>query len=232
MKGNELLDDPQADPQAVRAELRDIETLNTLFGGTRAVVRELESVFVNGKRERGNGNAWSLLDVGAGRADIPRAVARAAARHGIRLELFAIEINRAAARCAREADPAQGVNVALADGNQLPFAPRSFDIVIASQVLHHLPLDMATRWITALAALARRAIVIADLRRSRVAMGAVWLVSFPLRFSATTRHDAVVSLQRGYTRKEMNALLTAAGAPAVARRRPGFRIVAAWRPAK
>jgi len=227
MKGVELLDDPRADPQAVRAELRDIETLNTLFGGTRAVVRELDAVFAQGRDK-----AWSLLDVGTGRGDIPRAVARAAARHGIKLELFAIEINKAAARCAREADPTLGVNVALADGNLLPFAPRSFDIVIVSQVLHHLPPDMATRWIASLAGLARRAVVIADLRRSRIAMGAVWLVSFPLRFSATTRHDAVLSLQRGYTRKEMNALLRAAGAPAVARRRPGFRIVAAWRPGR
>jgi len=227
MKGVELLDDPRADPEAVQAELRDIETLNTLFGGTRAVVRELEPVF-----EQGKGKAWSLLDVGTGRADIPRAVARAAARHGVKLELFGIEINRAAAGSARDADRGPPVNVVLADGNLLPFAPRCFDIVVASQVLHHLPSDVATRWIASLAALARRAVVIADLRRSRVAMGAVWLVSFPLRFSSTTRHDAVLSLQRGYTRTEMNALLEAAGAPAVARRRPGFRIVAAWRPGK
>jgi hypothetical protein len=60
-------------------------------------------------------------------------------------------------------------------------------------------------------------------------MAAVWLVSFPLGFDAVTRRDAVLSLRRGYTRREMNALLTAAGVTPVARRRPGFRVVAAWR---
>ena len=48
MKGVELLDDPRADPQAVRAELRDIETLNTLFGGTRAVVQSMLMMLEDG----------------------------------------------------------------------------------------------------------------------------------------------------------------------------------------
>jgi hypothetical protein len=104
------------------------------------------------------------------------------------------------------------------------------DVVIASQVLHHLPHHLAVRWIAQFAAVARRAVVLADLRRSRVAMAALWLVSFPLGLDAISRNDGVVSLRRGYTRREFNALLADAGAPQVARRRPGFRIVAAWQP--
>ena len=37
MIGTELLDDPRADPVAVRSQLQDIARLNALFGGTRAV---------------------------------------------------------------------------------------------------------------------------------------------------------------------------------------------------
>jgi len=70
--------------------------------------------------------------------------------------------------------------------------------------------------------------VLADLRRSRVAMAGVWLASFPLGMGSTTRHDAVVSLRRGYTRAELNAMLREAGVPAMARYRPGFRLVASW----
>src|SRR5207245_4652363 len=77
---------------------------------------------------------------------------------------------------------------------------------------------------------ARRAVVLADLRRSRLAMAGVWMASFGLGFRRQTRHDAVVSLRRGYTRRELNAMLTNAGVPAVAQYRPGYRIVAAWAP--
>jgi len=87
---------------------------------------------------------------------------------------------------------------------------------------------VAVQWIATFGALARRAVILADLRRSRVAMAALWLVSYPLGFGNVTRHDGIVSLQRGYTSGELNEMLIAAGAPPVARRRPGFRIVAAW----
>jgi len=55
MIGTELLDDPRADPILVGRELRDIARLNALFGGTRAVVRELERFFEHRKRETGDG---------------------------------------------------------------------------------------------------------------------------------------------------------------------------------
>src|SRR5439155_6443463 len=63
MIGTELLDDPRADPVLVDRELRDIARLNALFGGTRAVLRELEPFFERRRRERGKGKGetWTLL---------------------------------------------------------------------------------------------------------------------------------------------------------------------------
>ena len=143
---------------------------------------------------------------------------------GITLSPIGLEVIPAAARLARD----NGLDVVVGDGDALPFAPQSVDIVIASQVLHHVPRAVAVRWIASFNRLARRAVVLADLRRSRVAMAGVWLASFPLGMGSTTRHDAVVSLRRGYTRAELNAMLREAGVPAMARYRPGFRLVASW----
>jgi len=230
MLGTELLDDPRADPALVRAELRDIQRLNTMFGGTRAVLRALEPVFEKGgKGEWGKGNGkarWTLLDVGTGSGDIPRAVQRVARRYGVELELLGIERIAAAAGLARAA----GVTTILADGDALPLAPRSVDIVLASQVLHHLPRETCVRWIAALDRIARHAVVLADLRRSRFAMAGMWAVSFPLALRAQTRRDAVVSLRRGYTRAEFNSMLQEAGVLARAYYAPVARIVAAWEP--
>lgn len=227
MIGAETLDDPGAEPAAVRATLRDIARLNALFGGTRAVVEALEPFFREAGR-RGTVERWTLLDVGTGLGDIPRAAAAAARRHDLTLTLVGIERIPAAARLAR--DGGADLAVILGDGSALPLRPRSVDVVIASQVLHHLPRAMAVRWIGAFDRLARRAVVLADLRRSRVAMAGIWLAALPLGISRATRHDAVVSLQRGFTRREFDALLAAAGVPARARYRPGFRVVAAWAP--
>ena len=228
MIGTELLDDRRADPHAVRNELRDIARLNTLFGGTKAVLDALEALF----RDSCNVQPatcdvpWTLLDVGTGSGDIALAAVAAARRHGITLTAIGLEVIPAAAQLTR----ANGVEVVLGDGGALPFGAKSIDIVIASQVLHHLPRAVAVRWIASFDRVARRGVVLADLRRSRIAMAGAWLAGHALRMGATTRHDAVVSLRRGYTRVELTAMLREAGVSTVPRYRPGFRIVAAWEP--
>jgi ubiquinone/menaquinone biosynthesis C-methylase UbiE len=230
MIGVELLDDPHAEPSAVRAQLADIARLNQLCGGTRAVVDAIEPFLQaseTGEGEKGTGTRrWTLLDVGTGLGDIPRAVAACAGRYGITLSLVGVERNPTAARAAR----ATGLAAVLADGGALPLGPGAVDVVIASQVLHHLPRERAVRWVASFDRVARRAVILADLRRSRVAMAGIWAASLGLGFGRQTRHDAVLSLRRGYTREEFNAMLREAGVRAVARYRPGFRIVAAWSP--
>jgi hypothetical protein len=230
MIGVELLDDPHAEPGAVRTQLADLARLNRLFGGTRAVVEAIEPFLQaaeDGGVERGRGtHRWTLLDVGTGLGDIPRAVAARARRYGITLSLVGVERNPTAARAAR----ATGLAAVLADGGALPLGSGAVDVVLASQVLHHLPREQAVRWVASFDRVARRAVVLADLRRSRLAMAAIWAASLGLGFGRQTRHDAVLSLRRGYTLGEFNAMLGEAGVPPVARYRPGARIVAAWSP--
>jgi len=223
MIGVELLDDPRADPALVRRALADIARTNRLFGGTHAVIATLDRHFRTAPHR-----PWTLLDIGTGQGDIPLAAAKAARRHGIDLRLVGVERIPAAARIARE----QGLAAVLADGGSLPFAPKSVDVVIASQVLHHFPRDTAARWIRAFDRIARRAVVLADLHRSPVAMAAWWLASFPLGLHRVTRHDGVVSLQRGYSKPEFQELCAQAGVKARVRHEPIARLVADWVPAE
>ena len=227
MIGTELLDDPRSDPVLVGRQLRDIARLNALFGGTRAVVRELKSFFER-RRARGTRKreTWTLLDVGTGSGDIALAARAAARQLDIDLKAIGLELNPTAARIASAA----GVPTIVADGSALPLGPRSVDVVVASQVLHHLPRPVAVRWIATLDRIARRAVVLADLHRSRMAMAGVWAASVGLAMSGVTRHDAVVSLKRGYTKTEFDEMLRQAGVRTVARYRRGARIVAAWSP--
>jgi len=218
MIGVEVLDDPGADPALVQAELADLVLLNRWFGGTRAVIAALRALLP------ARGSSCSLLDVGTGAGDIPRAVVRAAAKRGVRMIPYGVDLSPLAARLALRA----GVPALVSDGGALPLASKSVDFVIASQVLHHLPPPVAVAWIRELDRVARRAVVVADLRRTRVAMAAMWAVSFPLGLHPATRHDAVVSLRRGYTRAELERLLRDAGVPAVVTRHPIARLVATW----
>ena len=125
------------------------------------------------------------------------------------------------------------VNCSLAaNALALPFADRSIDIVICSQLLHHFTEREIASVLRELHRVARVRVIVSDLRRSWVAAAGIWLASFPLRFHPISRHDGVLSVLRGFTSAELSAYVVRATgtAPAVTRRL-GWRVTASWTPA-
>jgi SAM-dependent methyltransferase len=225
-RGHEHLDDPTLDPAVATRSLRDIALANALFGGRRAVLGELAGHFARAARD--GDRTLTLLDVGTGLGDIPRAARDAAGAHGITLHTIGLEVNGALARASRER-----AGLALAgDARTLPFATGSVDLITCSQVLHHLDDHDASALLGELTRVARRGVIVSDLRRSWLAAGLLWCVSFPLRFHPVSRHDGVLSIFRGYTARELTqAVHGATGVRPAVRHRLGWRITAHWSPA-
>lgn len=218
----EMLDDPHADDATVLASLGDIERINRAFGNARVVARRLGAFWA----DLPPGTRLTLLDVGTGLGDLPRAAARTAARRGVQLALVGLERHAAAARGARQGG---GLAALVADGGALPFGDRSVDLVLCAKLLHHLPGERGRRLLAELDRVARRGVVVLDLRRSAIAAAGIWLASFPMRFTRATRRDAVISVLRGFTGPELARACAAAGVRADVRRHPGFCLTAAWR---
>lgn len=221
-RGVELLDDPALDPRVRVRSLADVARANALFGGTRAVLAELDiALRTLGAREA------TLLDVGTGLGDIPRRAVALAKRRGITLRASGVELAESLARAAR----GESFAVACADARALPFADRSVDFVTCSQLLHHFEGNDARVLLRELQRVARRRVIVSELRRSWAAAAGLWLASFPLRFHPYSRHDGVVSVLRGFRRAELRALvLDAVARDADVRDRLGFRTTAAWSP--
>jgi len=220
--GAELLDDPAADPAAVAESLRNIARSNLWFGGAAAVRHGLARALAGVPA----GSTATLADLGTGLGDLPRAAARWAARRGIRLVTVGLERSRVAARLAHE----RGVPCAVGCAGAPPFRDKSVDIILLSQVAHHLTNDSVVRLFRACDRLARRAVIVADLRRGALGPLAFWCGARALGFDGVTVADGMTSLRRGYTARELRALLAAAGVGGTVERRPGYRLVATWHP--
>jgi SAM-dependent methyltransferase len=220
--GSELLDDPAADPDAVRLSLRNIARSNRWFGGGAAVREGLERLL----RGLPRGRPLTLLDLGTGAGDLPRRAVRWAHRRGYELCPIGLELNRTAAGVAARA----GVPCALACAGAPPVREKSVDLVLVSQVAHHLTDDSTVRLLRTCDALARVGVVVADLRRGPLGPIAFRLCARALRFDPVTMADGLTSLRRGYTPRELEALLSRAGVRARVSRRPGYRLLATWRP--
>ncbi|HKU62415.1 MAG TPA: methyltransferase domain-containing protein [Gemmatimonadales bacterium] len=219
--GTELLDDPRADPKVVVRSLEDIARANRWFGGAWAVRHGLARVLEGVPRSR----PLTLLDLGTGAGDLPGDAVRWAARHGWRLVPVGLERSRVAAALACAA----GCPCAVADAGAAPFGDKAVDLVLVSQVLHHLAPASAVRLLRDCDRLARIGVVVADLRRAWLAGALFGLGGRLLRFDPVTLVDGVTSIHRGYAPGELHALLDRAGVRARVDRRPGYRLVATWR---
>lgn len=220
-RGFEYLDDPGTDPALRERSLRDVRRANAVLGGARAVLGEVARLLPS------LGADVTLMDVGTGLADIPARARRMAARRGVRLAAFGVDEAETLARVSRGLLDGS----ACADARRLPFADASVDVVTCSQVLHHFEDAEIPVVLRELQRVARRAVIVSDIRRSWIAAAGFWLVSWPLGFHAVTRHDGLTSVLRGFTPRELEDHVTGAtGCAATVRRHPGFRVTATWSP--
>jgi SAM-dependent methyltransferase len=150
-----------------------------------------------------------------------------ARRNGIELRTIGVDSAAVLVLASRSALD----DAVCADALRLPFADHSVDVVMCSQVLHHFAGADALTLLREMNRVARVRVIVSDLRRSWIAAAGLWLLSFPLRFHAVSRHDGVVSVMRGFTPEELVDTVTKAVArtPTVHRRR-GFRVSTSWAP--
>ena len=221
--GHELLDDPGADPRKVTTSLGNIARANRWFGGCAAVRYGLDRL-LDGVPA---GRTLTLLDIGTGSGDLPQDAMRWAAGRGVHLVPVGLERSRTAASLAR----ATSLPTVVGCASALPFGDRTFDLVLMSQVAHHLAADAAVELFRAAARVARVGVVVADLRRARLAQLLFDVGARLLRFDQVTRVDGITSIARGYRPAELAALAARAGVQAHVEARPGWRVVAWWRTA-
>ncbi len=163
-----------------------------------------------------------VLEVAAGRATALASSALALARSGVVIR--ATLLDRQASHLPPEW-PAGLPQPRLLAGDALaiPLDGKSVDVVSCCLFLHHLsPAEVATFLGEALR-VARVAVVINDLERTRVhyALARLFSLVDPSRLS---RHDGPVSVRQAYSRHELRAKLAATGHRSMVRRYLLFRI--------
>jgi SAM-dependent methyltransferase len=205
---DELLDGPLDDRAALVRNLQDLALVNRRLGGIRLSERAIDAL------APGVG-PLSLLDIGTGGADIPLALIDRARAAGRTLRVTGVDSRPEVLVAAALADPrvtATGeLALHVADGLALPYGDRSFDVVHASLLVHHLDPDAATALLTEMARVTRLGVVVNDLVRGRLAYLGAWLLTRTVTRGRYTRHDAPLSVRRAYTVDELASLVAAAG---------------------
>lgn len=203
----ELLDLGQGTQKDVAQNLAEMQRINDMLGGTRALTRHLYP------RLRARRFAEQrVLDLGTGGAGLPRRVSTWAARRNIPLRVYAADRSaRVLAAAASTLDRAPYVHLLRVDALCLPFSPASVDYVISSMFLHHLTPDGVVALLRSAYRLARSGLVMSDLVRGRLPFLSFHAVAPVFARNHLTRYDGALSIRRAYTPDELRRLAALAG---------------------
>lgn len=204
---NEMMDLPDQPAALLREDLRNLRAINRHLGGYQSVMKGLG--WLVGKEQWKN---ISLLDIGAGSGDVSVFIARWARRMGIGARLVALEPNQVTLQVAMEQTRAW-LEIALVrgDGCAPPFRLGAFDIVLASQLLHHFTEEKIVALLRRWSELAKKAIIVGDLVRHPLAYHGIRLITRLVTRNVMTLNDAPLSVRRAFTLEEWHELFERAG---------------------
>lgn len=201
----EFLDRPDCDPELAAASYRFMETVNCRFGGIRTVRRFLATEI----QGRHVGAPLRILDIGSGSCDIPLAVSQWARTRDIPLHFTCLEMADHAVDIAREKLSRAGrPEVQLLQEDVFTHQPdEPYDCAVASMCFHHFSDAQILSLLQRLRSFVRGSVLINDLRRSRLASLGARVLLTGTGAPTGVRHDALLSIRRGFTISDLTALL-------------------------
>jgi SAM-dependent methyltransferase len=203
-KEQERLDRPDFDARQVEGTFRYLVPVNRWFGGIRPQI----GFFERESRHWESGVVQRVLDVGCGAGDAAVALAKWGRRRGYCLEIEAIDSHPLVVEYARErCRPYPEITVLRRDVLLMPGAEH--DYVHASQLLHHFADEELPNLLHQLLGICNRKLLVNDLLRSPLHYGAAWVLS--LFTSSVFRHDARLSIRKGFRIDELRLLLSEHG---------------------
>jgi ubiquinone/menaquinone biosynthesis C-methylase UbiE len=219
----EQIDRPELDNDSLRLELEALERANRRLCGHQLMVHYVQRLV----RWQGL-KSISVLDLGTGVADIPRALIAWGRRHDVRINITAVDGSSRVLVFARKACR-DWPEISFAEHNllSLPYAPASFDLVICSLALHHFDRRDAVIVLRRVSEIAKVSYLVNDLRRNWFSTLATPLLAGAIMKHDIVRQDALASSRAAFSVRELRGMAEEAGLAnyRINRHHLGFRMV-------
>jgi hypothetical protein len=203
-RGEEFLDRPDSDPRLTQESFRFIKFVNHAGGGIRVVRKFLERELA----KLPAGQTVKILDLGGGDCEIPLAVTQWAMGHGYNVQFTCTDHNPQVLAMAQESIArAHCEAIRLEQTDIFTYQPaEQFDYALGSMVFHHFTAEEIDRLITHLRGFVRRALLINDLHRCALNYAVAAILT--ARVDPELRHDALLSIRRGFKPAELTGMLS------------------------
>jgi len=200
----EIMDDLEMKGDVLLDSLNKIAGVNQWLGGNEVSLNGLERLLRNHSKEE----TYTLADLGCGNGDLLREIALFGRKKGYQFALIGIDANQATVDHAihLSADFPE-IEYIKEDILSLEFQERKFDIVSCTLFLHHFSKQEIEAFLKSQIRKTSVGIIINDLHRNWIAYGLFWFVCLFIK-NEMVKIDGLISIQKGFTQKELAALST------------------------
>jgi 2-polyprenyl-3-methyl-5-hydroxy-6-metoxy-1,4-benzoquinol methylase len=202
----EIMDDPELAESSHFHALNGLHRINLLSGAAAQTFNALKE-FQSSRK-----TPLRVLDIATGGGDIPRYLARKAQNSGLPFDISACDKSEAALSYACERAKRAGLRV-----NYFPLdifrdpIPCSYDVIISSLFLHHLPILQTYSFLKKIASAARKGIILNDLRRCWPGYLLASSIPLILTSSKIVHEDGIQSVRAAYSLREIKRIVQRSG---------------------
>jgi 2-polyprenyl-3-methyl-5-hydroxy-6-metoxy-1,4-benzoquinol methylase len=196
----ETMDDFAMEGEVLREALDKIAEINQLLGGNKLTLLGVKSLITKVSKTA----KVTIVDVGCGNGDMLRNLADYAIKNNLNFNLIGIDANNYTINHALKlSENYPNISYRCEDIFDKAFSELKYDIVLCTLTLHHFKESEIFDVMNVFHTNAALGVVINDLQRSSLAYRLFQSLCFVFRLNAMSREDGLVSILRGFKKKEL-----------------------------
>lgn len=203
--GPELMDDFYLDNRVLEVTLQEISFINAMLGGNNVTFQALKKLLTKSDQA-----SIVVADLGCGRGDMIQAMQQVVSTLHNNVRFIGIDANKESIRLAKSKWHQSHCLFYCVDVTDQEFNTVHFDWAFCTLFLHHLSDQQI---ITLLSGLRKRGVksVVNDLHRHPIAYYLIKWLTMLFSKSYMVKHDAPMSVLRGFSKAELIDLAKASG---------------------
>lgn len=198
----EIMDDFDLEGEILTDALGDLEWVNRWLGGNQVSIQGIQD-WIDKFGQHISGPI-RIADIGCGGGDTLRAIAKIAKKKGWNIELTGIDANAFTIDFAKKASKSYpGIHFVQADVLDESCRLQDYDLLLCGLFLHHLTNEELDNLFTKANSAGVSGMVVNDLQRNPLAYYGFQAICLIQRPSDMAKQDGLVSIMRGFRRKEL-----------------------------
>lgn len=200
---SEIMDDFNFHGNELELLLTDLKFVNKWLGGNKITAEGIAKLLKHSSEKE----TITILDIGCGDGELLRSVTEFGAKNGLKIIGIGVDFNENIIEIAKaRSKEFPNLSYIKQDVFSDSFTNLTYDIALCTLFLHHFSNERIVKLLTKLTKGANLGVVVNDLQRNRFAFWLFKVFGAVFLETKTARHDGLVSIARGFTRKELLSL--------------------------